>query len=260
MDEIEKQYLKARGRPLSTASSVLVSSSKYLNSAQLRSIVAQEMLRKPGADLPPEYFIPEIVTAFDELVDRETISQLFTAERRRSVRFAKWLDARFLSKFDASELARFPAGTLGNRIHQFVTSSGFDIDFMFKKAPVDDYEYWLKRFVQSHDIQHMVTGFEPTPIGEYALIMFNTVEAFETFSPELAAELSRQPTFSIASGLMQANLHHPETVRELLRALDKGRTMALQVKIPLFYVRWESHLGHRIDEIREELNIVGALN
>jgi ubiquinone biosynthesis protein COQ4 len=258
MEDSTRRYLKAGGRPLTTDSSILISSSKYLNSAPLRHIVAQEMLRKQGTDLTPEYFIPEIVSAFDELVDREAILKLFEAERRRSPIFTEWLDARYLSKFDVGELAHFKPGTLGARIHQFITVSGFDVDFMFKSPPASDYEYWLKRFIQSHDIQHMVTGFDLTPIGEYGLIMLNTTEAFENFSPELAAELSRQPTFSVACGLMQANLHHPKTMPLLLQALDLGRKMALHLKKPLFYARWENYLKYTIAEIREELGITGA--
>ena len=46
------KYLNSAIVKLETRSSTLVSSSPYLNSAPLRAIIAQEMLRRNGADLP----------------------------------------------------------------------------------------------------------------------------------------------------------------------------------------------------------------
>jgi hypothetical protein len=41
VDQSESDYLKGNSKPLTTESSVLISSSKYLNSARLRDVVAQ---------------------------------------------------------------------------------------------------------------------------------------------------------------------------------------------------------------------------
>lgn len=258
MDETEIDYLRGGSKPLTTDSSVLVSSSSYLNSAAMRHITAQEMLRKYGSDLTPAYFIPEINAAFAELQDYPAVLRWFADERAAKPEFARWLDRRFLSKFDPQALAACRPGTLGAMVHDFITVSGFDIDFMFRGAPNDDLQYWLKRFIQSHDIQHMVTGFDVTPIGEYALIMLNTTNYLDYFSAELAAELSRQTTFAVASGLMRASLHYPQTLSLLLDAIQLGREMARGLKQPLFYVKWEDYLDNTIAEIREDLHIVGA--
>jgi ubiquinone biosynthesis protein Coq4 len=258
MNKDESDYLKGGAQPLATASSILISSSKYLNSAAMRNVVAQEMLRKVGTDLPPAYFIPEMNAAFNEVTDYPYILQLLAAERARLPEFAAWLDARFLSDFTPAAVAEFRPGTLGELVHGFVVESGFDIDFMFKGAPADDYQYWLKRFVQSHDIQHMVTGFDVTPIGEYALIMLNTVNYCDYFCPELAAELTRHTTLQVTCGMMRANLHYPRTLPLLLEALALGRAMARDLRRPLFYVKWEDYWDNSVAEIREDLNIRGA--
>ena len=50
MDDIP--YLLRGITQLSTASSTLISSSKYLNNAKLRDWVAAELLRRNGPDLP----------------------------------------------------------------------------------------------------------------------------------------------------------------------------------------------------------------
>jgi ubiquinone biosynthesis protein Coq4 len=258
MDAREAAYLKGGAVPLTTDSSILISSSKYLNSAAMRHVVAQEMLRKYGSDLPPAYFIPETMAAFAEVTDPAEVLALFAAERQGNAEFAEWLDARTLSDFSVERLRNHRPGTLGEHIYRFVAESGFDIDFMFKGAPEDDFQYWLKRFVQGHDIQHMVTGLDVTPIGEYALIMLNTQQYFDHLGPELAAQLSQQPTFSISCGLMRSTLHYPRTMPLMLDAMALARRMARELRRPLFYVNWEDYLDCTIAEVREDLNILDA--
>jgi len=258
VDQNEAAYLKGGVMPLTSDSSVLISSSKYLNSAAMRTLVAQEMLRKYGADLPPAYFIPETMAAFAEVTDYPEVLGLFATERAANPEFAAWMDARDLSDFSVAKLRDHRPGTLGEQVYRFVAESGLDIDFMFKGAPEDDFQYWLKRFVQSHDIQHMATGLDVTPIGEYALIQLNTQQYFDHLTPELAAQLSQQPTFGISCGLMRSTLHYPRTMPLLLDALALARRMARELRRPLFYVRWEDYFDCSIAEIREDLNIIDA--
>jgi ubiquinone biosynthesis protein Coq4 len=258
VDPVEIDYLKGGKKPLSTDSSVLVSSSKYLNSAAMRDIVAQEMLRKYGTDLPPAYFIPELQAAFAEVTDYPYILRLLAAERATKPEFDAWLQRGFLSDYKAEPLAACKAGTLGAMVHAFVHESGFDVDFMFKAAPQDDYQYFLKRFIQSHDIQHMVTGFDVTPIGEYALSMVSTATYQNYFSAELAGELTKQTTLQVCCGMMRANLHYPKTMPLMMEAISRGLAMGHQLKKPLFYVNWEDYWQQTPAEIREELNIIGA--
>lgn len=258
MDREESAYLKAGVKPLSTRSSVLVSSSKYLNSPALRDVVAQEMLRKVGSDLPPAYFIPEMGAAFEEVADPGHTLALFQQERDRNPVFAAWLDEGFISDFSPGRLREHQPGTLGERVYRFVVDSGLDIDFMFKGTPANDHQYWLKRFIQSHDIQHMITGFDVSPLGEYALIMLNSTNYYDHFRPALAAELSQQTTLQVASGWMRATLHYPETLPLFWEAIDRARRMARALPRPLFYERWEDYWDMGIPAIREHLGITEA--
>ena len=58
--ETEREYFNGAIRRVETESSVLVSNSAYLNNAELRHLIAQEMLRRNGSDLPNTAFIPEV--------------------------------------------------------------------------------------------------------------------------------------------------------------------------------------------------------
>jgi hypothetical protein len=163
MKQSEVDYLKGgQAAPRSTGS-LLLSSSKYLNSARLRDVLAQEALRKSGREFPLAYLVPDAMQAFEELKDYELIERLLADEKKRKPEFAAWLDARFVSRFSSPELARFDPETLGAKVRDFVAGSGYAIDFLFLDEPKSDYEYLQKRLAQNHDIEHIVTGFGTDP-------------------------------------------------------------------------------------------------
>ena len=258
MDQSESDYLKGGKKALTTDSSVLVSSSKYLNNWRMRDVVAHEMLRKYGKDVPPAFLIPEAMQAFTEVTDFAEVFGLFAAEKAKNPEFAAWLDARYISNVQAEDVAHCAPGTLGKEVHDFITKSGLTLDFQFRFEPTNDLEYFHKRFSQSHDIQHMVTGMGVDPVGEFALIMVNTQIYYDYFSNALAGELTKFSTFLVASGLMRANLHYPQTMPAMMEAMTIGIEMGKRVKKPLFYVKWEDYWDWKIEDIREELGIHGA--
>ena len=87
--EGERQYFNGAIRKVETESSVLVSSSKYLNSAELRGLVTQEMLRRNGPDLPNTAYIPEVAQALMMLEDFPRVMALFEEEKARLPRDRK---------------------------------------------------------------------------------------------------------------------------------------------------------------------------
>jgi ubiquinone biosynthesis protein Coq4 len=248
IDQSESDYLKGNTKPLTTASSVLVSSSKYLNSGRLRDVVAQEMLRKWGHDVPPAFLVPETMQAFMELIDFPNVFRLFEEEKASKPEFKAWLDARFISDIQAEHVADCKPGTLGKLIH----------DFIFRFEPSNDLEYFHKRFSQGHDIQHMATGMGVDPVGETALIVLNTQSYFNYFGSDFAGEMNVVSTFLVSCNLMRASLHYPKALPAMLEAIRIGTEMGDKMKKPLFFVKWEDYFHNTIAEIREDLNLVGA--
>ena len=258
MSQSESDYLKGGKKPLTTESSVLISSSKYLNSAKLRDIVAHECLRKYGKDVPPAYLVPDAMQAFGEVTDYAKILRLFDEEKAKKPEFKAWLEARYLSNVKAEHVEHCQSGTLGKEVHDFITKSGLTLDFQFQFEPTNDLEYFHKRFSQGHDIQHMVTGMGVDPVGEFALIMLNTENYFSYLSNELAGELTAFSTFLVSSGMMRSNLHYPETMPAMLEALRIGIEMGRKLKTPFFYVKWEDYWDWQIADIQEELGLTGG--
>jgi len=258
MDQSESDYLKGGKKLLTTDSSLLISSSKYLNSGKLRDIVAQEMLRKWGHDVPPAFLIPEIMQAFMELIDYPELFRLFEIEKADKPEFKEWLEARYISNIQAEHVADCKPGTLGQMIHDFITKSGLTLDFQFRFDPTNDLEYFHKRFSQGHDIQHMVTGCGVDPIGEGALIALNAQAYFNYFGTEFAGEMNVVSTFLLSTTMMRAGLHYPKALPAMMEAIKVGYEMGDSLKRPLFYVKWEDYFHATPAEIREDLHLQGA--
>jgi ubiquinone biosynthesis protein Coq4 len=255
IDKADADYLMGSRKPLTTESSILISSSKYLNNARLREVFAAEGLRKYGSDLPDAYLVPEALQAFGEVTDHAQLFGLLEREKRQKPELAAWLDARFISTIKAEDVAHCAPGTLGARVHDFIAKSGLEIDFMYRGDPKSDFEYFTKRRTQAHDIEHMVTGFDTDPIGEFALIIATAQSYAKYFSLELSQELSKFSMFLVATGLMRHSLHYPKSYALFLEAFAMAVQLGNDLKRPLFYVKWEDYFDWPMQEIRRELNI-----
>jgi ubiquinone biosynthesis protein Coq4 len=133
-----------------------------------------------------------------------------------------------------------------------------EMDFMSHAVPTTDYEYFKRRRIQDHDIEHMVTGLNTSPVGETALIVFNNVAALNYFSPEFWQQISPGFLFLLSTNLMRASLHYPETVVPYFEGIALGHRMAMKQKQPFFFTEWERFLDWTIPAIREELNLTDA--
>lgn len=248
----EAQYLKGGREPI--AGSILISTSKYLNNPLFRDLFAQMGLKRDGHDLPGAYLVPEINRAFAEVTDTEALFGGLADARKRLPEFAAWLDARFVSNLKPEDVKDCAPGTLGERVYRFMRESGMDIDFMFLGEPRNDYEYLNKRRIQVHDIEHMVTGLDPSPVGEMALIVANTVANINYFGAEFAAELNRHGAFLVSTGLMRVSCHYASVVPAYLEGIVRGHALGSKQKRPLFMMKWEDYFDWKIEDIREEFN------
>lgn len=251
-------YLAGGYKPLETASSILVSSSKYLNSPRLRHIVAHEALRKDGWDIPVTAMLPEFMHAINELHDYQQDLKAIEEERQRLPEFAAFLDERFISDIRAEDLKNCAPGTLGAEVYAFMTGTGMDINFQRETEIFsDDLHYYTRRSGQCHDIEHIVTGLGPNPWGEMALIFFKATMDSHYFSPAVASIIHRQILTSTGTYFIKTNLHYPQLMPGLLDAFRLGVDMAKRVTRQFLYIKWEEYWDTPLDALRRELNIVG---
>lgn len=253
LDADETRYMQGPAEP--ATSSVLISSSKYLNSPYYRDTFAQFALRRHGHDLPNTYMIPMMIKALDEVADYPAFARLIAEERVRNPAFAAWLDARVMPDFRPDTLRDYPEGTLGAAIRAFIETSGYDIEFMKPRPVQSDIDYLVRRRSPLHDLEHMVTGFGPNSAGEQALAICNTVSIARCFTPELAQMLSHTTLFVSASGYMRTALHYPALLPTYADAMRQGIAMGQALRRPLFLEPWEEYLGWTVAEIAVHLGI-----
>jgi ubiquinone biosynthesis protein Coq4 len=252
LNATEAGYMRGSAEPVT--SSVLISSSKYLNNPYYRDAFAQFALRRFGRDLPETYLIPNMVRALSECRDDAEFAALVEAEKAKTPAFARWLDARRHTDYDPAQMQDYKDGTLGAAIRDFITKSGMEMQFMMKGMPVrTDLEYIKKRRVSHHDIEHMVTGFGPNELGEQALSTMNVTSAAAAFTPKLAQYLSEANTWVTATSYYRVSLHGPALMPHMLEAMRRGIAAGQAIRTPLIMVAWEDYLDWSLEDICSDL-------
>jgi len=256
VSQADYEYFNGAARKVATESSVLVSSSPYLNDPQLRALIAQEMLRRNGADLPNTAFIPEVAQLLHNLEDLPTILALFAAEKARLPAFKAWLEGRRVSNLRAPEVEHCKPGTLGYVIHDFLAHSGYSNDLFFQGMSVDsDFTFYLKERAYTHDLEHILTGFETNHAGEIALLAANSRAYYRYFRPELASFFNRVPAYLKAKTLMKDTLYYPQAAAVHFDAEDIGAAQGRAWKMPLMMLPWRDLIDEPIEEIRQAYGV-----
>jgi len=143
---------------------------------------------------------------------------------------------------DLEQLGQLPEGSLGRVYADYLRDSGFEADFYRSLEVEDDASYFLLRMRQTHDIWHLVAGFNTDVPGELGLKAF---ELAQTRRPLSAVLLS--------GGVLSAVFKAPETIGPLLEQIAIGYRLGSTAK-PFLAQRWEEHWERSLDDWRELLN------
>ncbi|WP_374281795.1 Coq4 family protein [Novosphingobium sp.] len=254
--EGERAYFNGGIQQVGTDSSVLVSSSRYLNHGELRSLVAQEMLRRNGPDLPNTAYIPEVAQIMMMLEDYPRIMELFEQEKARLPLFKAWCDNRSLSDFKKDDVRHCKPGTLGAALFNWMETSGYELDVFYRElVVVNDLTFYLRQAALNHDIEHLVTGFGPNHGGEIALLNANMYSRVRYFHPELAAFFCRIQGYLKSKTIMKDVLHYPEAFALNVEAEFVGASQAHNWTYPIMLADWRAMIDWQMDDIRKELGI-----
>ncbi len=254
--EGERAYFNGGIKKIETASSTLVSSSKYLNHAELRGLISQEMLRRNGPDMPNTAYIPEVAQILMMMEDFSEIMALFEAEKARLPLFCEWLDKRQLADFKKDDVKHCAPGTLGAALYDFMVNSGYELDIFYREIQVvNDLTFYLRQTALTHDIEHMVTGFGPNHGGEVALLTANMHAKVRYFVPGLAAFFNRIAIYLKAKTIMKDGLHYPEAMALNLEAEYRGAEQGRNWTYPIMLAPWRDWIDRPMSEIRAELGI-----
>ncbi|MEO8705410.1 MAG: Coq4 family protein [Kofleriaceae bacterium] len=143
---------------------------------------------------------------------------------------------------DLAALAQLPEGTLGRAYAEFLSSRGLSPD-VFQDAPKEVPDprmaYVIQRIRQTHDLWHVVTGYNTDAASEVALQAFTFAQV-------------RAPSSAILAvlGTMRAARTKPDLPRDVVRAFRLGRRAKA---LPVF--PWEDHWTTPLAEVRVLLGL-----
>jgi ubiquinone biosynthesis protein COQ4 len=144
---------------------------------------------------------------------------------------------------DLNKLLTYPQNSLGYIYATSIKKAGFDPNLHSGMTAESDAKYVELRLSQTHDIWHIVTGFDTSAIDEIGLQAFHLSQ----FPYPLA-------TMLIANGLMYSTLLAPEELPPLLDAIAQGWQMGKTARA-LFAQKWEEAWDKPLAQWQAELNI-----
>ncbi|ACK73178.1 conserved hypothetical protein [Gloeothece citriformis PCC 7424] len=157
---------------------------------------------------------------------------------------AAMIESRYMAKpHNLEELLCYPKDSFGYIYASYLIEKGYDPDLYSDIVINSDGSYVEARISQTHDIWHIITGFDTSIIGEIGLQAFHL--------PQFPYPLA---TMLIANSLMFATLAAPETLPNLLDAIAQGWEMGKKAK-PLFAQKWEQAWDKPLIQWQRELNI-----
>ncbi len=144
---------------------------------------------------------------------------------------------------DLEVLLTYPADSLGYIYATAMKKAGFDPNLHAGMTADSDAEYVEIRLSQTHDLWHIITGFDTSIVGEIGLQAFHLTQ----FPYPLG-------TMLVANSLISTTLRSPTMLPQLLAAIAQGFQMGKAAK-PLFAQKWEEGWEKPLSQWQAELNI-----
>ncbi len=160
---------------------------------------------------------------------------------------------------DMAALGALPEGSLGRTYHTFMdhpeTIPGYMLsglvykDGWFDRLPLDEELRWaFERWIQTHDLMHVVSGYGADLAGEGLNIYFTL-----GYNLGLSWRLCFWSPFGLAPRLMRPSIGRRRWIAALREAWERGD--AARRHLPFESVPWEELLPRPLDEARETLGL-----
>ncbi|MDB4929642.1 MAG: hypothetical protein JWM10_2126 [Myxococcaceae bacterium] len=145
---------------------------------------------------------------------------------------------------DLDALGRLPDGTLGRVFVEHLRANGLDPRDLPTLPGATPHDYVSAHLTDTHDVWHVVTGFDTDVAGELGLQAFYVAQSPSKLAVTLLAA-------GLLNTLAPQNFDdHPRRLEEIARGWLLGRSCA-----PLFGVRWDELWAVPMAEVRARLGI-----
>lgn len=256
MDDIP--YLARGVNLLGTDSSVLVSSSKYLNHPKLREWIAFIALKKNGPDFPPAAEMHQLLTFIDELRDFDHIEHMMTEERKVNPRFDAWFNEWHVSNYTIEDLKDCAPGTVGGIYYKTATEGNYEIQIVPDYKPQTQWQYYSLRSGQTHDYEHILTGGGFNYMGELIPYWFRLATIHTHIqNKELAGEMSVLSILGTTRYVIRTMLHYPQIWECALECIQQGIRIGRESD-PFWMAKMEDVWHVPLEEARVKLGVRGA--
>lgn len=208
-----------------------------------------ESLLKSLKSWDPRASVP-LALDYMEHGDRDALNG-FDALARQAPAADQMLTDRYLSPSpDVEALRALPDGTLGREFARYLDENELDANLLRESAFIpahrargEDVGYLAERGFQLHDLFHVLTGFDTTPLGEVRVVSFTVAQTPAPY-----------PAMIIASRPLQMVLYQPELLPPVMDAITEGWALGRRSRC-LLDVRWEDRWGDSLEELRQEYEL-----
>jgi ubiquinone biosynthesis protein COQ4 len=255
---MDTPYLLRGVMPVETESSVLISSSKYLNHPRLREWVAMILLKKNGPDFPPQAEMHELPRILDELRDHAHIEAMFAEERKVNPALDRWFENRFISRYTIEDFRDNPPGSVGRLFYDQMKSGDYEIQIVPWTEPRTQLDFFNLRSGQTHDFEHILCGGGFNFMGELVPYWYRLTNIFKHIrNPELAGELTVIHILGSLRYTVRTLLHYPHIWTTAVNAIQRGMKVG-QESDALFLAKLEDIFHLPVEEARRMLGVRGV--
>lgn len=145
---------------------------------------------------------------------------------------------------DLDALAALPSHTLGYAYAHFLKSRGLTLEVFVPPREIRDERkrYVGQRLRQTHDLWHVITGYNTDVPGEIELQAFSFGQLRTPFA-----------FFVVLGGVLKAPMERSELFGRVARAYRRGRSAD-----QLCYRAWEKRFDRPLADVRAELGLARA--
>jgi ubiquinone biosynthesis protein COQ4 len=187
----------------------------------------------------------DVIDIADNLSSAALVSSLVEAISR-DPEGARALRERPRVSLDLARLQALPEGSLGRTFADHMIANGLDPAALPSRPAKDAGQFVRAHLFETHDLWHVVTGFETDVAGELGLQAFYMAQLPTRLAPLL-----------LAGGLLNTLVYAFEQRTVRMDSISRGWELGRRAR-SLFGVRWNDLLALPLAEVRARFGIEAA--
>ncbi len=191
----------------------------------------------------------EVRSAYAVFIENPALGVFHIIAAARHSRWQRWVEKRLSRQaatlanasiaIDLGALQQLPVETLGGAYARHLTQQGFDPEAF---VTPEDRDWVQQRLALSHDVYHVITGFDGTPTGEFGLAAFCLVQQHNLLN------------VFVLSFVPWTCLGFPKKTLGILKAVFQGLVMGLRCRA-IFAYPFEDNWSRSLSQVRRDLKI-----